>query len=85
MVRGHTRKINYKSQKSIRKDRLDWGTEEDTYEPIIDRETFDKVRALVNSRKYTRSRAYNFILKGMIFCHECGYPLEVLNRKNAAG
>jgi len=24
-------------------------------------------------------------LKGLIFCHECGHPLAVLNRKNAAG
>ena len=40
---------------------------------------------LVNSRKHTRSRTYDFLLKGLIFCHECGYPMAVLNRKNAAG
>ena len=40
---------------------------------------------LVNSRKHTRSRTYDFLLKGLIFCHECGYPLAVLNRKNARG
>jgi len=28
------------------------------------------VRMLVNSRKHTRSRTYDFLLKGMIFCHE---------------
>ena len=26
-----------------------------------------------------------FLLKGLIFCHECGHPLAVINRKNAAG
>ena len=31
------------------------------------------------------SRTYDFLLKGLIFCHECGYPLAVLNRKNARG
>lgn len=40
---------------------------------------------LVNSRKHTRSRTYDFLLKGLIFCHKCGYPMAVLNRKNAAG
>ena len=25
------------------------------------------------------------MLKGLIFCHECGHPLAVINRKNAAG
>ena len=58
---------------------------EGTHEPLIDTETFRKVRMLVNSRKHTRSRTYDFLLKGLIFCHECGYPLAVLNRKNAAG
>ena len=43
------------------------------------------MRILVSSRKHTRSRTYDFLLKGLIFCHECGYPLAVLNRKNAAG
>lgn len=51
----------------------------------MDAETFRKVRMLVNSRKHTRSRTYDFLLKGLIFCHECGYPLAVLNRKNAMG
>ena len=58
---------------------------EGTHEPIIDPETFQKVQLLVNSRKHTRSRTYDFLLKGLIFCHECGYPMAVLNRKNAAG
>ncbi len=44
-----------------------------------------KVRMLVNSRRHTRSRTYDFLLKGLVFCHECGYPLAVLNRKNAKG
>ena len=85
MVQGRMRKINYKSRKCIRQDRQDWVIVEGTHEPIIDRETFDKVRMLVNSRKHTRSRTYDFLLKGLIFCHECGYPLAVLNRRNAAG
>ncbi len=85
MVQGRTRKINYKSKKCIKQDRRDWVVVEGTHEPIIDRETFHKVRALVDSRKHTRSRTYDFLLKGLIFCHECGYPLAVLNRKNAAG
>ena len=58
---------------------------EGTHEPLIDRDAFQKVRTLVNSRKTTRSRTYDFLLKGMIFCHECGYPMAVLNRKNAKG
>ena len=38
-----------------------------------------------STENFTRSRTYDFLLKGMIFCHECGYPMAVINRKNAAG
>ena len=85
MVQGRTRKINYKSKKCIKQDRRDWVVVEGTHEPLIDRETFEKVRGLINSRRRTRSRTYDFLLKGLIFCHECGYPLAVINRKMASG
>ena len=85
MVQGRSVKISYKSQKCLRQSPENWVVVEGTHEPIIDPETFQKVQLLVNSRKHTRSRTYDFLLKGLIFCHECGYPMAVLNRKNAAG
>ena len=85
MVQGRSVKISYKSKKCLKQDRENWVVVENTHEPLIDKETFQKVRMLVNSRKHTRSRTYDFLLKGLIFCHECGYPMAVINRKNAAG
>ena len=85
MVQGRMVKVNYKSKKCLRQPREKWVIVEGTHEPLVDRETFQKVRMLVESRKHTRSRTYDFLLKGLIFCHECGYPLATLNRKNAAG
>ena len=85
MVQGRMVKISYKSKKCLRQDPANWVVVEGTHEPLVDAETFRKVRLLVNSRKHTRSRTYDFLLKGLIFCHECGYPLAVLNRKNARG
>ena len=85
MVQGRSIKISYKSKKCLKQAPENWVVEEGTHKPIIDAETFRKVRMLVSSRKHTRSRTYDFLLKGLIFCHECGYPLAVLNRKNAAG
>ena len=85
MVQGRMVKISYKSKKCLRQPRENWVVVENTHEPLIDKETFQKVRLLVESRRHTRSRTYDFLLKGIIFCHECGYPLATLNRKNAAG
>ena len=85
MVQGRMVKANYKSKKCLRQPREKWIIVEGTHEPLVDTETFRKVRMLVESRKHTRSRTYDFLLKGLIFCHECGYPLATINRKNAAG
>lgn len=85
MVQGRSRKLSYKSKKCVRQDPQDWVIVAGTHEPMISPETFKKVQLLIRSRKATRSRTYDFPLKGLIFCHECGYPLAVINRKNARG
>jgi len=84
-VQGRTAKVSYKSRKCLKQARENWVVVEGTHEPLIDKETFQKVQILISSRRHTRSRTYDFLLKGLIFCHECGYPLAVINRKNAAG
>lgn len=85
MVQGRRKKISYKSKKCIRQAPENWVVVQGTHEPIIDKAAFQQVQMLLNSRKYTRCRTYDFLLKGLIFCHECGYPMAVVNRKNAAG
>ncbi|MGM9578361.1 MAG: recombinase family protein [Evtepia sp.] len=85
MVQGRSVKISYKSKKCRKQPRENWVVVEGTHQPLVDRETFQQVGLLVSSRRHTRSRTYDFLLKGLIFCHECGSPLGVLNRKNAAG
>lgn len=85
MVQGRSRKISYKTKKCVHQPRKNWVVVEGTHEPLIDRAAFDQVQRLVSSRRSTRSRTYDFLLKGLIFCHECGYPLAVINRKTATG
>ena len=85
MVQGKTKKINYKSEKCIKMKRKDWIVVENTHTSLIDEEIFYKVQTLVASRKTTRMRTYDYLLKGIIHCHECGYPLAVVNRPNAKG
>ena len=85
MVQGRMVKISYKSDKCLRQPRENWVIVENTHEPLVDKETFQKVRMLVDSRKHTRSRTYDYLLKGLIFCHECGYPLATINRPPVSG
>lgn len=85
MVQGRVQKVNYKSKKLKKVPKDEWIVVENTHESIVDRETFQKVAMLIQSRNRTRLRTYDFLLKGMIFCYECGYPLGVMNRTLANG
>ena len=85
MVQGRSKKISYKSKKCIHQERKKWIVVAGTHESIVDRDVFQKVNLLLASRKSTRTRTYDFLLKGLIYCHECGYPLAVINRPNAKG
>ena len=85
MVQGRTQKVSYKSKKCITRSPENWVVVKYTHEPLVEEETFHKVQQLLNSRRHTRSRTYDFLLKGLICCHECGYPMAVMNRPNAAG
>lgn len=85
MVQGRQVKVSYKSKKCLHQTPDNWVVVEGTHKPLVSQEIFDQVQLMIRSRTKTRSRTYDFLLKGLIYCHECGYPLAVLNRKNAAG
>jgi len=85
MAQGKTKRISYKTKKCVRMKKQQWQVVQNTHEPIVQREVFNKVAMLLESRKKTRCRKYDYLLKGIIRCHECGYPLAVVNRPNAKG
>ncbi|MDD4796601.1 MAG: recombinase family protein [Eubacteriales bacterium] len=85
MVQGKSRRLNYKTAKSVRISPKNWIVVQDTHVPIIESDVFRRVGLLVASRRSTRSRTYDYLLKGTICCHECGRPLSVVNRPNAKG
>ena len=85
MVQGRSVKVSYKSKKCLRQPPERWVVVPGTHPPLIDEESFVRVGQLLASRRHTRSRAHDFLLKGLIFCRRCGRPLGVLCRRNAAG
>ena len=80
MVQRRMEKVSYKSKVCKRLPEEQWVIVEDTHEPIVSRQTFERVGMLINSRKKTRHRTYDYLLKGLIYCKECQSPLGVLNR-----
>ena len=55
---------------------------ENMHQPIIDKETFDIVQDLIKSRTSVRTKTYDWLLKGVITCKECGKKLSVVPQKH---
>lgn len=85
MVQGRIKKINYKSKKSIKLPRDKWKVVEGTHEPIIDKSTFLKARDMIESRKQTRIKTHDYLLKGLVYCHECCKKVGCSPQKLAQG
>lgn len=84
MVQGRMKKINYKSKKNIRLPKDEWKVVENTHEPIIDKITFLKAREMIEVRKQTRVKTHDYLLKGLVYCHECGRKVGCSPRKLAS-
>ena len=80
MVQGRTRKINYKLDALKKLPQEEWTVVDGTHQPLVSREVFEKVQLMIASRTGTRLRTHDYLLKGLIHCHECGYPLGVIER-----
>jgi DNA invertase Pin-like site-specific DNA recombinase len=66
-------------------DKRDWIIVEGTHEPIVTQELFDTVRGVMEQRKaefkamqgkYAHFKTPEMILKGLVFCADCGKPLH---------
>jgi hypothetical protein len=54
---------------------------ENMHNPIIDKETFDIVQDMIKSRTGVRTKSYDWLLKGLIYCKECGKKLSLVAQK----
>lgn len=80
MVQGRVKKVSYKSKKCRKLPPEDWTVVKNTHEALVDHRTFNKVGMFIKSRSKTRQRTLDYLLKGLVFCHECGYTLGVIKR-----
>ena len=55
---------------------------ENMHEPLIDKETFNIVQDMIKSRTSTRVKSYDWLLKGLLTCKECGKKLSIVPQKH---
>lgn len=79
---GHTeygKKINlsYKSKKVKNVPRENWQIVENTHEPIITKEQFERIQTKLDLRKKTKHKKYSWMLNGLVICKECGSKMAI--------
>jgi len=81
MIQNLQTKLSYKSQKKVSLDKSYWIIVENTHEPLVDREVFERIQnSPARTRKTYKSRKKR-LFENLIYCKECGNGLTVVLRK----
>ncbi len=79
LAQMRTTTVSHKNHKLIYKDESDWVVVENTHEPIVTQELWDKCREVeksVSQGKRTKTGIVN-PLSGIMFCADCGYKMRL--------
>ena len=92
LIQGKKKMLSYKVHKLVDVPKEDWIIVENSHEPIIDKELFEKVQKIRKKRK-KESDKYNNVFKfvdvennlysGLLYCGRCGTPMY--KRKGTSG
>lgn len=85
VINEKVKKLSYKSKKIISVPISEQVIKEGMHEPLIDKETFDIVQRLIDSRRRTRKYKHDFLLKGLLECAECGKKLSIVVQRRKSG
>lgn len=84
MVGAKTVKPSFRRKERIINTKENQIIVENTHEPIIDIETFNKCQILKEKFKNNRNRKYDDIFKGLIYCKDCGSISTLKHKEKSA-
>ena len=54
-----------------------------THEPIIDEDVFEKVNSILEKRGTNTKLKYDYLLRGLLYCYHCKRKLQIVLKKNS--
>lgn len=85
MCQCRTKRLIVSSKKSIRVPKDKWIIVPNTHEPIIDKTTFAIVQNIFAKNSHLTKRNTKFLLKGFLYCKECGHTIGINTGSNKKG
>jgi len=55
----------------------------DTHEPIIDKDTFEKVGCIIEKRGTNAKQKHDYLLRGLLYCYHCKRKLQIVLKKSS--
>ena len=56
----------------------------DTHEPLIDKDVFEKVGCIFEKKGTNTKLKYDYLLRGLLYCHHCKRKLQIVLKKNSS-
>lgn len=55
----------------------------DTHDPIIDKDVFEKVQCILQKRGANNKLKHQYLLRGLLYCYHCKRKLQIVLKKNS--
>lgn len=73
-------KKSFRDKKMYRTKKEDWIIVEGTHEPIIDKDTYDKVQNLIKANFKRATQKPPELFTGLLYCHDCMHRMSIATR-----
>lgn len=82
-IQNKRSRISYKNRKLKSNTKEQWIIVENTHEPIVKKEIFERVQKMEIVQKYSRNeKKHHFLLDGLLVCYDCKHKIGVRARKD---
>ena len=75
--------VSYKVKKTRTVEKENQIRVNNTHEPIIDEDVFEKVSRLLEKRGTNTKLKYDYLLRGLLYCYHCKRKLQIVLKKNS--
>ncbi len=82
LVQNKQQRLSYKYRKIIDNNIEDWIIVQNTHQPIINQQDFNKVNKTLNIKQNRHDKLENKLLDNLLYCHECKHHLGIRRQKN---
>ena len=82
LVQNKQQRLSYKYRKIIDNNIEDWIIVQNTHQPIINQQDFNKVNKTLNIKQNRYDKLENKLLDNLLYCHECKHHLGIRRQRN---